>query len=180
MRKRPMLFLLSFCLPPTPPPSPNYQIRYNAQWGRRLEKRPNIEARLAGWRKMTQPGEICLMMDDSEGVPYRWGEPKTAKPVIESIHQLRGMSRISSVIIGELLAGGRGGGGLRKLCLTGLFLWPPGRKPWTACVHFHHTYSTDHDDLNHARKLVGTITLVTNPFSLFTLSLSLRGYFLSV
>jgi hypothetical protein len=38
---------------------------------------------------MTQPGEICLMMDDSEGVPYRLAKPRAAKPVIESKHHLR-------------------------------------------------------------------------------------------
>ncbi len=61
-----------------------------AQRGRRLEKRPNKEARLVGWRKMTQPGEICVMIDASEGVLYRLAEPRAAKPVIKSKHELRG------------------------------------------------------------------------------------------
>ncbi len=59
--------------------------------GRRLEKWPNTEACLAGWRKMTKPGEIWLMMDALEGVPYHLAEPRAAKPVIESKHQLQGM-----------------------------------------------------------------------------------------
>jgi hypothetical protein len=54
---------------------------------------------------MTQPGEICLMMDASEGVPYRLAEPRAAKPVIESAHQLRGMHSRCSAISGELQAG---------------------------------------------------------------------------
>ncbi len=33
-----------------------------AQWGQRLEKRPNMEARLAGWRKMTPAGRDLLVM----------------------------------------------------------------------------------------------------------------------
>ncbi len=40
------------------------------------------------------------------------------------------------------------------LCWTGVLLWPPGRKPWAACVHFHHTYSTDRDDLYNAWRLL--------------------------
>jgi hypothetical protein len=42
-----------------------------AQRGQRLEKRPYTEARLAGWRKMIQQWEICLMMDASEGRPVQ-------------------------------------------------------------------------------------------------------------
>jgi hypothetical protein len=53
---------------------------------------------------MNQPGEICLMMDASEGVQYRLAERKAAKPVIESKHQLWGMPGRSSV--GELRAWG--------------------------------------------------------------------------
>jgi hypothetical protein len=34
--------------------------------------------------QMTQPGEICLMMEDSEGVLYRLAEPRASKPDIES------------------------------------------------------------------------------------------------
>jgi hypothetical protein len=78
------------------------------QWGRRLDKQPNTEGRLSGWRKMTQPGEIFLMMEASEGVLYRLAELRAAKPrVIESKHQLRGMPGRSSVISGELQAGGK-------------------------------------------------------------------------
>ncbi len=119
------------------------------QWGRRIEERPNTEAHLAGWRKMTQPGEICLMLDASQDVLYRLAEPRAAKPVIESKHQLQGMPGRSSFISGELQAGGNS----ICLCLTGVHLWPPRMKPWAAWVHFHHTYSTDRHDLNHAWKL---------------------------
>ncbi len=49
-----------------------------SQRGRRLEIRPNTEARLAGWRTMTQPSEICLMMDASEGVLYRFAVIRAA------------------------------------------------------------------------------------------------------
>ncbi len=65
---------------------------------------------------MTQPGEICLMMEASEAVPYRLAEPKPTKPVIESKHQLQGMPGRSSVISGELQAGGNS----IYLCLTGV------------------------------------------------------------
>jgi hypothetical protein len=33
---------------------------------------------------MTQPGEICLMMDAAEGVLNRLAKPRDGKPVIES------------------------------------------------------------------------------------------------
>ncbi len=60
---------------------------------------------------MTQPGEICLMMDTSEGVPYRLAEPRAAKPVIESKHQLQDIP------------------GSICLCLTRVLLWPPPSPP---------------------------------------------------
>jgi hypothetical protein len=41
--------------------------------------------------KMTYPDEICLMMDASESIPNSLDEPRAAKPVIESKHQLWGM-----------------------------------------------------------------------------------------
>jgi hypothetical protein len=66
--------------------------------------------------QMTQPGEICLMMEASEGVLYRLAEPRAAKLVIERKHQLRGMAGRSSVISGELQAGGNS----ICLCLTGV------------------------------------------------------------
>jgi hypothetical protein len=47
---------------------------------------------------MTLPGEICMMMDASEGVPNHLAEPRAAKPVIESKQQLRNMLGRSSVI----------------------------------------------------------------------------------
>jgi hypothetical protein len=43
----------------------------------------------------------------------------------------------------------------------------PRKKSWTACVHFHHSYTTDRHDLNNARNLL-LFTLVNNPFSLLT------------
>ncbi len=33
------------------------------KWGRRLERWPNTEARLVGWRRVTKPGEIFVVMD---------------------------------------------------------------------------------------------------------------------
>jgi hypothetical protein len=45
------------------------------------------------------------MIDASEGAPYRLADPRAAKPVIESKHQLRGMPGRSSVISEELQAG---------------------------------------------------------------------------
>jgi hypothetical protein len=58
------------------------------------------------------------MTDASEGVPYHFAEPKAAKLVIESKHQLQGMPGRSSAISGELQA-------VRNsicLCLTGVIL----------------------------------------------------------
>jgi hypothetical protein len=63
---------------------------------------------------MTQPGEICLMMEASKALPYRLAEPRTAKLVIDSKHQLQGMPGRSSVLSGELQAGGNS----ICLCLT--------------------------------------------------------------
>jgi hypothetical protein len=40
---------------------------------------------------MTQPEEIFLMTDASEGVPYLLVKPRAAKKVIESKHQPRSM-----------------------------------------------------------------------------------------
>jgi hypothetical protein len=40
---------------------------------------------------MTQSGEIFLMMDAVEGVPYRLAELRAVKLIIESNHQLWGM-----------------------------------------------------------------------------------------
>ncbi len=79
---------------------------------------------------------------------YRLAEPRAAKPVIESKHQLRRMPTDLQLKVGSCRAGGNS----ICLCLTGVLLWPPGRKPWTAWVHFHHMYSTDHHELNHSRK----------------------------
>jgi hypothetical protein len=42
----------------------------------------------------------------SEGVPYHQGQPRVAKPIIESKHQLRPSPGRSSVISGKLQAGG--------------------------------------------------------------------------
>jgi hypothetical protein len=39
------------------------------KWGRRLERWPYSEARLAGWRRVTQLGEICVVMDTGQSVP---------------------------------------------------------------------------------------------------------------
>jgi hypothetical protein len=40
-------------------------------WGQRLERWPNTEACLAGWRSVTQPGEICVVMDAPCRLPWR-------------------------------------------------------------------------------------------------------------
>jgi hypothetical protein len=50
-----------------------------------------MKACLADWRKMTHLGEICLMIDASEGVLYRFAKLIAAKRVITSKHQLQGM-----------------------------------------------------------------------------------------
>jgi hypothetical protein len=60
--------------------------------------------------------EIYQMMDSSKAVPYRLDEPKPTKPVIESKHQLQGIPGRSSVLSGELQAGGKS----ICLCLTGV------------------------------------------------------------
>ncbi len=46
-------------------------------------------------------------MDASDGVPYRLAESRADKPLMESKHQLQGMPDRSSVISGELQAGGK-------------------------------------------------------------------------
>ncbi len=57
-----------------------------------------------GWLdENDQPGQVCLMMmDASEGVPYRLAEPESAKPVIESKVNIS----CWAVISGELQARG--------------------------------------------------------------------------
>jgi hypothetical protein len=67
---------------------------------------------------MIQPGEICLMMDATKGVSYRLAEPRAAKPVIDSKHQLRGMPADLQLKVGRC----RLGGNSIYLCLTGVLL----------------------------------------------------------
>ena len=40
----------------------------------------------------------------------------------------------------------------------------PETKPWTAGVHFHHMYSADRHDLNHARKLLLLLYCLSVPY----------------
>ncbi len=56
------------------------------QLGRRLDKQPNTEGRLSGLRKMTQPGEIFLMMEASEGFLYCLAELRAAKPRLSKVN----------------------------------------------------------------------------------------------
>jgi hypothetical protein len=53
----------------------------------------------------------------------------------------------------------------------------PETKPWTAGVHFHHMYSTDRHDLNHARKLLLLLYCLSVPYRTLFL-IHLQGHVL--
>ncbi len=74
------------------------------QWGRRLERWPNTEARLAGWRRVTKPRGVCVVMDGPCRLPFSSAWPGLELLSCELLANPAAVSDVLVLIVHKILS----------------------------------------------------------------------------